>query len=87
VIENSVFYYFGVTGVGVQGFVFGKQALYCLNHICSPFLLWLFWRGSLAKRLPGLALNLNLHNLSQVSGITGMSPLAPSVSCILNLCF
>jgi hypothetical protein len=30
----------------------------------SPFLLWLFWRWSLANYLLGLALNCDLPNLS-----------------------
>jgi hypothetical protein len=38
--QNYYLFIFGETGVWTEGFAFAKQALYHLNHISSPKLLF-----------------------------------------------
>jgi hypothetical protein len=55
---------FGRLGLGTQGFVLEKQALYCLSHASSPFCSSYFGGGGLKNYLPGLSSNHDPPNLS-----------------------
>jgi hypothetical protein len=57
-------FFFGGTGVSIQGFMLTKQALYCLRHTCSSFSSGYFGDGGLMDYLPRLALNHDSPDLS-----------------------
>jgi hypothetical protein len=80
--------WFGLVGLEFelkQGFALTKQALYHLSHTSSPFCSGYFGDGGLANYLLGLALNLDLLQISasQVAGIIGVSLRHPIV-CFLD---
>jgi hypothetical protein len=50
-IHTTFSFFFGGARVWTQCFTFAKQALYCLSNTFNPFLLWLFWKGSLENYL------------------------------------